>query len=180
MIDLLAIGTFWFWTTLVVSFIILELCIGYEKYFGATSTLIITGALLFFLGAQPLFYGLIENPMLLVFYFLIYSVMGTIYATFDWWLYCRDTKRDFESYIENNKPSHQAQYKDNYDKFVEETKEGYRPKVRYCKAMVVGNIVYWPFDLLFNLLGRYVIRFFNTIFDSISGLLNRISVNTFK
>jgi hypothetical protein len=92
MAELLVVGSIWFWLFIVAEIAILFACVGSENGFGATISLVVFGAILQFASGVDIL-GLFWNHPTGAGAFLVsYFLFGIAWATFKWWVYCRDQK----------------------------------------------------------------------------------------
>ena len=92
------IGTFWFWTLMVVEFIFLIILLEKEEYIAAPFTIIGTVVLLILFGSGmgDLFPWIIQNPVKTLGCVVGYFAFGTLYASLPhfgkWWWFVRDVR----------------------------------------------------------------------------------------
>src|ERR1035437_7755804 len=85
-----AVGTFWLWALITVSVVLLFLCIEYESGFKATSTILMTGVVLWLFGNFNPFLWCFHNPLFVLGGAVAYFIVGLLWVLFKWEVFSRD------------------------------------------------------------------------------------------
>lgn len=180
---ILAFGTIGFWVFITASVIAMLTFINFQK--GAAATVV---AALTILGFQ--FYGGIDifghvknHPLALLAYGGIYALCGMGTGVFKWWRFVRNNRAKYleakAEFIEDGKSMTEwPRYRDAGDyhaiKFI------FEPVARQHKAAITMWMTYWPLVLVWTVINDPVRKFFRMMYESVTGLLERISKNAFK
>jgi hypothetical protein len=162
-VSILTFGTFWFWAIFVVAFILMLIATEKGSGFGATSTLLVTIALLFFLGNKvPLgtfFSYSASHAWQFVGFVLMYLICGVGWAVLKWYFLLIKIK----------------------DKYIEEKRRNVvPPEVGIYKSQILVWMFYWPFSSIWTLMDVPVKRFYHFIYKRISGILQNMSNKIFQ
>jgi hypothetical protein len=175
MLELLIFGTFWFW--LFVSGMIIWIIYGIEKHESgveATILLIASFIVLYFLGAASLIKGFFSfmfyNPGTFIFYVFLYIFCGILYGIYKWYIFCLNRR---DKAIQNAKS-----YRLNVN--IQEEINHYKPDILNHKGTFIRWMTYWPFSAIWTLLNDPIRRLYNSVFNLLSNLLQKISDNIFK
>lgn len=162
--EFLMFGTFWFWLLLTIAagVIIFAVEAKDDGGIGATIALAVTVGLLFWLGPRQeikdFFSFVVHNPLVVLLFFSIYVVAGTVWSVVKWWIYLKEEA----TRVKNG---------------------GYyygRPKAKDEKARILGWMFYWPFSGLWTLINNPVKRAFKAMFNYLEETYDRMSARIFK
>lgn len=192
MFELFLIGTFWFWALIVAEIILLFVFIENENGIGATISVIIFGCCLQFLGDVDIIGFVMKNPLHLLAIVASYFVLGAIWGTVKWWIYCRDRLEEYEETKEEflkskGLPAGTKVVPDEYKlEWTRRIKQHGRyhdvsqtPRVRDNKGTILRWMSFWPISFIWSLINDFVKRVFKTIYQKIAGFLQRIADNMF-
>jgi hypothetical protein len=156
---LLALGTFWFWTLLVIASIIIIACLENDSGTGATVTMGVFLVLFFFFGGrdamEAVFSFIQTSPSKTIGILFIYFLAGTVYSFVKWYFYLLDAK---ERGV--RKDSYQVQASEN-------------------KGRIISWMSYWPLSLAWTFLDQPVKRLFTWIYNRTSKVYDRIHDHVF-
>lgn len=92
---LFAAGTLWFWVLLTVATVVIIGCMELERGFWATTTLVITCALLNVFGDIPILKWAWQDPLTVLMYVGIYFTAAAIWGVWKWELFVRDQRHRY-------------------------------------------------------------------------------------
>jgi hypothetical protein len=159
---ILIIGSFWFWTLIVFSFILITVFIECDFALSATVTLIITFITLYLLVGddfRSIVSSIIKNPIKLFTALFSYFLIGTIWSVVKWYFFLLKEKRKI---IEKN---------DTYWRI---------PQVKEYKSNIMTWMTYWPFSMIWTLINDPIKRAFREIYEKISKFMQGMSDRIFK
>lgn len=121
-----------------------------------TIVIIVIGVILYY----PQVMIFITNWRAMVFYSMLYIIIGSVWSFFMWWQYCR-------KFIKDNLT------KPNYVRTSDELKDFYRQELSMAIhiSMIAGWIIYWPWSLVWNIIDDFInllINGFKDIYKVIS------------
>jgi len=205
MLELFIVGTFWFWALVAVELVLLFVFIFNENGVGATISLVIAACLLQFCGNVNILGFVFDNPGKLMMIVGAYLLLGVVWGTIKWWIYCGDQKEAFQelkaSFLEEKGVEGKQvppELKREWKRLLEQNRRhcGQRgwtlkptedesivieaPRVWRNKAFVLRSMSWWPISLLCSLLADFVVRVFKAIYNKIAGFLQHIADNMFK
>lgn len=180
---LLVFGGFAFWA--FIAFIALLMFVSVEKESGlwATGTLAGALALLYFFGdISPVTAWLSAHwPIAIPIYFGV----GTAWAVAKWWFYLRNRrervlqlKTEFQR--SNNISTADIPESLRRDWYSYAGSYASVPQASDNKSRIMLWIGYWPFSMLWTLISDPVMRVLRAVYNSIGGLLQRMSDAMFK
>jgi len=156
---LLALGTFWFWTVLVISSIVIIVCLENDSGTGATVTMLVALTLFFFFGGREVVGSLFDfirtSPTKTLSILFAYFLAGTVYSFAKWYFYLLDAK---ERGVHKN--SSEVKASEN-------------------KGRIVSWMSYWPLSLVWTFLDQPVKRLFTWIYNRTSKVYDRIHDHVF-
>ncbi len=156
---LLALGTFWFWTLLIISSIIIIACLENDSGTGATITMSFFIILFFFFGGGDEIRGIFDfikmYPQRTIGIVFLYFLAGTVYSFIKWYFYLLDAK---ERGV--NKHSSTVMASEN-------------------KGRIISWMSYWPLSLVWTFLDQPVKRLFTWIYNRTSKVYERIHAHVF-
>ena len=154
----LAFGSFWFWAIFVVASVLILIAAEKGSGVGATATLIVTMALLFFFGNGVSFGNFfqycISHPWLTMGTILCYFVFGICWAILKWYFFLIK-KRDE---VIDEKPTYI-----------------YIPQVKQHKSEITIWMVYWPYSAIWTLLDVPIKRAYLFVYHRIAGALQNMA-----
>lgn len=156
---LLAFGTFWFWTLLIIASIIIIGCLENDSGTGATVTMAVFMVLFFFFGGREFVEGLFayirDYPQKTIGIVFLYFLAGTLYSFVKWYFYLLQAKED--GYTKN-------------DPRVQASKN---------KGRIISWGSYWPLSMIWTFLDQPVKRLFTWIYNRTSKVYERITEHVF-
>lgn len=195
MLELFAVGTFWFWALIAAELVLLFVFAEYENGICATISLVAFLAALQFCGNVNLFGALLTNWYYLIPLLGFYIVAAIVFAIFMWTRYTNFKLAEHDEILakfilEMGLPASTKilpiQHRAEWVKRVERTKDSKTgltiadtPLAKLNKARIVRWMSLWPiYGALF--LGKdLVVEFFSWIYKGLSGFLQRISDNIY-
>ncbi len=164
MATILAIGSIGFWILLSVAVILIITALEKESFGGASATFIGAIILIACLGSGKDLRGvgewIIANPGTSSLVILGYALLGVIWSFIKWYMYLVDIRMQRGT----NKVAADK------DKNI----------ARYNKSTIMSWMCYWPLSMLWTLINNPIKRFFNYIFESISGSYQRLADRVLK
>lgn len=198
MLELLVLGTLWFWLVLGAQSIAIVAFVeaGYGR--GATGTALVTGVVL--VAANGWWVPLKEHPWYALAALGGYVLVGVGYAVLKWWVYVRDRRVELDKRIKDTLGKSQsieawvaARQRPGYRSVEEdvgvkdfwatvERPSGYTtvcsrkaPQAAQHKARIITWMSYWPWSATWTLVNDPVRRIFRTLYHEIAGQLQRIA-----
>lgn len=154
----------------------------FDASYGFAGFFAIIAAILYHKPILAFFHGWTWYYVLLT--ILAYGAVGGLNSLYRWFKYCRKYVRDnppesFERDVwTTDSRGENKKVRMSPEKMREEAEERYRtylsPSRHYGRIM--GWIIYWPWSLLWNLLGD----FFTSIYESLASLYKRIATSAIK
>jgi hypothetical protein len=196
MFELFVIGTFWFWALLAFEVILLFAFVEYENGVGATISLVIFACCLQWLGDVDLLGFVFGNPLQLFICVASYFLIGAIWGTVKWWIFCRDRLEEYrelkeEFLISKGLPAgtkvmpqeHKAAWKEKLERFTDYGRGGgtlaEAPRVKKNKSRIMRWMSFWPVSMIWSIINDFVKRIFKSIYYKIAGYLQHIADNMF-
>jgi len=194
------IATWWFWIVFVEVIFVFAV-LAYDKGTAATISLLVFGALLYWLGDVDFITFFKENPSYLVYGALIYFPVGALWSTFKWFMFVLDRKTHYKEFkreflndhklngLQVTVPMNQRSVDNNLitKEVLEHWKNFCRPRahqmeipqVREHKYNIMRWMGYWPFSMIWTLISDFVRRVSRAIYNAIRDMLQAISDRVF-
>jgi len=141
-----------------------------ENFIVGTATFLLGLASLQWLFHVPVWQSIIANPVSVLFYLVLYVILGTIYTLiWRWPEYIRDNSKHInELHARFNKhyPDSSIQY------FFESTYNEY--SASNCKEEIATWIITWPFSLLWELARKPIKYISRAIYSMVSNLFDHV------
>lgn len=207
MMELLAVGTFWFWAIIVAELVLLFVFTEYENGWAASVSFALFVAALQFWSKVDLFGFVTSHPFHLIAAAAIFGVCGVSWGIFRWRKYVLDrlAKHDelYEEFLVTNRldpktvvlpPDHRAAWKrvvdstKNYDRFgydstywtgVTGETVADVPQARRHKARIVRWMTLWMFSFALYVFKDMVAEMFSAVYKKLAGFLQRIADNLY-
>ncbi len=163
------LGTFWFWSLVIVTFVLLSIFVNKEKSNGALATTIflIALSLFFYCGNQELFFDFInfikDNPFKFLGYITGYILIGAIWAVVKWYFFLIEIK---DNYLER-KQSHSDAHLS-------------IPLAKHFKSTIIMWMSYWIVSIYWTFLKEFVTGIWNNIYKRMGGLFDWMTNKIFK
>ncbi|MBI2108785.1 MAG: hypothetical protein HYT93_01205 [Parcubacteria group bacterium] len=180
---LFVLGSFGFWTLVVIANIALFACTENERPFLGIFVLLGTFLLLQFLGDLHLFTYLKNHPFAIFMYFGGYLVCGTVWSVLKWYFYLLNKKEEYEE-LKKQHFSDSDMDEKNLENWKRtnthsEMKRLIRSSIFDYKEKIVTWMTFWPWSVLWTLIDDFVFKVFNKIFYYIRGLYESIKKRVF-
>lgn len=176
---LLLIGSLWFWLSFV-GVLALFVCTAKESFISGIIVILVTAVSLQLLGSVDILGWLKENLATIAICAVVYLPIGTAWAFFKWYMKLIDKRQELsekkDAYMSRYKNSPDKEWNDIWTSHV----KSHMPKSEYHKSSITTWIGYWPISMIWTLLDDFVTKLIKTIYNSISGIFNRMSENMFK
>ncbi len=145
-----------------------------EKNTFSTLSLVAFGLLVHFFCGVNLIDFVKVNYLTIVLYSVYYVGVGVLWSFPKWYFYLRSVK----TIITESRDS----YKNERDwlSYNEQRFGGIPPRVGRHKAKIISWIAYWPFSILWTLLDDLLTKIVTEIYNSLSGLYQKISNKMFE
>lgn len=196
MLELFAVGTFWFWALIAAEIILLFVFVEYENGIGATISLAIFAALLQWCGKVDLFGYVIQHPVVVLMALVAYLLLGTVWGVIKWRIFCADRLDDYEELkyeflkgkgLPASTKTVPVELRKEWSEKVERTKD-YRtnqtiadvPSARVHKAMIMRWMSLWVISILWSFLNDFLKRVFQSVYKKIAAFLQRIAANVWS
>lgn len=200
LLGLFAIGTFWFWTLLVVESALLFWALEEDSGFGATVSLIVTVLLLQYLGDANVFGYIKGNPLEVVSYVLGYFLFGTLWSFGKWYFFLLNLREKYDEarafFLKNrNVAGNQipVSMRNDWKKYWHDQvrsldhyyegavrEEDLIPKARNHKARILLWMTYWPWSMVWTLICDVVKKIFKHIYQALQRWYQRIANHVFR
>ena len=170
MFELLVFGTFWFWVVCIIATCVVIAALENDSPGGAFVTLAITVIVCYILGSGSTWgiIGLIlTSPKTMVLLILGYFVAGTIWSFVKWYFFLLDKKDEYLEAVDMNT-----------GRAIRVSE--YKPEVRRYKGKIISWMCYWPFSLLWSLVGDFLKRAFRSILEWTQGIMQKMSDHVFS
>lgn len=143
--------------------------------FGIVVSLFAIFTVLFWTGTNPLTWLYNLNWFAILWTYLIYFVIGGVYAIIiKWWLYVNKAAREIKSYMTRNSMSAiDACSRLGYGSYIP-------IQATHNKNRIYKWIAYWPFSLIYTIVGDLFINIVKTIYKMITNIMQSISSAAFK
>ena len=140
LLGLFVFGTFWFWSLVGISTILMILCLEWDRIFLATITFVASVAAIIFLGNKGVIPWAIEHPYHIVAGVGVYFIIAVLWCFIKWKFYVRSINEFIQekqlAWILN------LQKKIN-DRFYEKRCEDYKESIRTHTLVGVATIEEW-------------------------------------
>ena len=160
--EFLMFGSACFWILTAIAFGLMILATEKGSGIGATFTLLITIALLFFFGNKTPLLGLLSgiqtNPFIAVAIVAAYVIIGASWAIIKWYFYLIKER----------------------DKANPESNFITVPRVRDHKSEIIVWMIYWPFSMLWTLLNQPIKNIFLFIYNRIESKMQDMADKIFE
>lgn len=184
------VGGFWFWTLLVLTFIILVICVEFEAPFKALGTIVMTSTLLILFGNLSPFAWMAAHPLQVVGSLVGYLGIGVAWSIAKWWLFVSKRleeydeikaqwleARDVTSYVVPPELRKDWAVYAKQDYFLKRLKDP--PQARLHKSKIVTWMVYWPSSLFWSTFDDLIRKIFTGIYLKLVDKLQQISNRVF-
>jgi hypothetical protein len=191
MLAFLAVGGFWFWSLLVVSTILVVASIEADNVVWATITLVVGFLLLGVFGNFNILSYIWNHPGGSALWVLGYFAAGASWSVIKWTFYVLNRKDKYMEYRAKWLEAHDLEGakeipEDHKEDFAKHMENNYnaehdgealnkRPRASKHKARIATWVSYWPWSMLWSLLGDVLKRFgkwtftlFHDLYESIS------------
>lgn len=180
---ILAFGTIGFWLFTAASIIGMLTFINFQKGAAATFVAVITILGFQFYSGIDIFGHIKAHPWSLATWGGAYAVCGIATGVFKWWRFVRNNRAKYleakAEFIADGKSLNDwPRYRDAGDYHA--IRFTFEPAARRHKAAITMWMTYWPLVLVWTVINDPVRKFFNWVYDSVTGLLESISKNAFK
>lgn len=180
---ILAFGTIGFWLFIAASAIAMLTFINFQKGAAATVVAVLTVLGFQYYGGIDIFGHVKSHPMALLAYGGVYALCGMATGVFKWWRFVRNNRAKYieakaEFVADGKSLADWPRYRDAGDYHA--IKFTFEPAARQHKAAITMWMTYWPLVLVWTVINDPVRKFFRMMYDSVTGLLERISKNAFK
>jgi len=178
---LLVFGDLFFWLVALIAFGVITACVENEKGFGATVVLFVTVVSFTLFTDFNIFATLAAlDYWYLAILILGYFIVGTGWCVFKWYLFLIDRKEEAENIKENSKNIDPKDIKNYIKQHHEYKAREFPPQVSHHKDDILLWGCYWPFSLVWTVLGDFLIRIWNRIYTLIKNFLQNMSNRIFK
>ena len=169
MTTLLVIGSFWFWASLIIAFVLLSIYVNQEDSIGfGASAVVIIWLTVFFVFNQDIFNKLlsfiIESPLTFISYILLYLSLGLCWSFYKWYAYLVDYKKTVVKKL--------ADARNPYTYEI--------PKASKHKDDIILWMCYWVISAYWTLISKWVVKVWYTLYNKFENLYDKMSVNMFK
>lgn len=166
MMELLVVGTLWFWIVVSIAAIFIIYSLDTEDWggTGATVTLIITSVLIWIFGGDTMsniFSYISDNPMRILGFLGIYALAGVAWSFVKWYFYLLGTK----------------------ERLLKDGNEDIRqydiPTASDNKGRLIAWMTYWPFSAVWTIINDPIKRFFKFLFGRLENVFQKMSDRMF-
>ena len=179
--EIVLLGTVWFWVTLIVACLILFWEVEAERGELATVTIVVSLLALQFLTDIKVFTYVGNNPSVILPAIAGYFVLGTLWSFGKWWFFVQRKKKGYKKAL--------TQYKERSQ--LNHTRESLdsesRPKVSQFKPVATSNkgrilvwMMYWPWSMAWTIIDDPVKEVFARIFDRARKIYQSIADRAFE
>jgi len=177
------VGSFWFWTLLVASFILVVFMAEvWDAPFWAAATVIATLVALDLLGDAGLWSWVLANPLLIGAGAGVYVVGGTLWSFVKWYIFVRKRREGYLDQRAQFMVDHKLEEKDKIPptllrKWQSQLSYSNRemPSARKEKSRILRWMVYWPWSVIYSLFADLVREVFLIIYARMATTFQRIS-----
>lgn len=193
LLGLFLVGTLWFWILLAVAALVVGVCVARESFGKATLSVMLTFALLGFLGDFNVLHWLRENAVAFLVYLVAYFAIGTVWSVGKWWFFIRRRRDEYNEQksaflLQNGitdgllPESLKTRWRDYVSSSYECRGRAARfpPRVRDYKGKITAWMMYWPWSFVVTIVDDPIRKLFNAIFRAIQDVFQRISDSAFK
>lgn len=173
-----AVGETWF-----ALFVLLVVASGifsaeYDSFFAGTITFIVGLLGLDFMFGVPVFATIVSNPLAILLFLAIYIAAGSTYAGL--WRWVRYIKEHSDQinrhYLSWAKSANKNGEPDTFDAYLESS--DYAFKASLHKEKLASWVLLWPFGLLWDLMHRPARWVWNTVYNNLGTLFDKIGKQT--
>lgn len=179
----------WWWL-LVAAVIVLDVWfLEYDNGVGATISLLVFGALMFFFGDWNPFPWMAANPLWTVGVVIGYFAAGGLWSMMKWYFHCLNIRDKHDEIKDEFFEEHKIIGGKVSSQLKGEWKERLRyggfsdddivPKARGHKSTILMWMTHWPFSAVWTLLNDPIRRIFKSIYARLVGTLQKISDRLF-
>lgn len=183
MAELFLVGTLPFWGLILAEIVLLFIFVAYENGIGATLSLVAFGLILQFFGGVNIANYIVEHPIQLGIYVLLYFFIGTIWGIVKWWLLVWDRRAEYDEFKtewlrlrdivgSKNIP---VNLKAEWQRTIKNQEWSTAPLARDHKAKIIGWMALWVPSMLYSLFNDAIRRIFLAIYYRIARELQKIS-----
>ena len=150
----------------------------YDSFFGGTATFIVGLLSLDMLFGVPIFETIVNNPFSILLFLAIYIAAGSAYAGL--WRWVRYIKQNSyaidEGYVRWARDASKNGEPADFDAYLES--DDYRYKASRHKDKLACWVLMWPFGLLWDLMHRPARWLWNTVYNNLGVMFDRIGKQT--
>jgi hypothetical protein len=163
------IGTFWFWSLVIITFVLLSIFVNKEKSSGtlATTIFLLSLGAFFYMGNQELFFEFIDfvknSPFAFLGYVVGYVFIGAIWSVVKWYFFLVEVKN---YYLERKQRHSDASL--------------VIPLAKNYKSTIIMWMSYWIVSIYWTFLKEFVTGIWNKVYIHLGGLYDKMSNRIFK
>lgn len=157
--------------------------VAYEENTGGFISLVIYGAVVHFFCHINLFSFIQDHWKDLAIGASLYVVAGILWSIIRWTLFVRDTRDAYlaaKAAVDQTLPQDKIQAR--YAEIQQEFKYSHKfpPQPLYFQEKIISWTAYWPVSIVSFVFSDLVVRFFNRIYKTFSGIYTKISDSAFS
>lgn len=149
-----------------------------DSFVGGTATFIVGLLSLDMLFGVPIFETILNNPFSILLFLAIYIAAGSAYAGFWRWVrYIKENSHHIEEhYARWARDANKSGEPSDFDSYLESN--DYRYKASRHKEKLAAWVLLWPFGLLWDLMHRPARWLWNTVYENLGTLFDKIGKHT--
>lgn len=191
MLEIFAVGSFWFWMLILAEFSLLLVFTEYENGIAATISIAAFLAALQFLGGVPVFQFILAKPWLLAIFIAPYLAIALGWLTFMWRRFCNKKYAEHEEMLADFVEKHglpegtkdlPMQYRPEWVRLVEATRDyttkqtiADTPKIRHHKARAGRWFLLWPFSMALFFFKDMALEVWNHVYTGVAKFLQKVA-----
>jgi len=152
---------FWAWVVLAIWTVSIITLVAWERPGSAALTVVITLAILQFVGGKDVLGYILDNPMTILKWGAYYVAVGVAYSFVRWDQVGREWRKNYESAEPGS--GTQKYYWDN------------QPDAAQSKSRIVSWTMFWPWSMFWWLLSDVIKNAFEWLYSKLSGVYTAIT-----
>lgn len=181
-------AVFWIIATLSILVFFYDVSNDKNAYSVLPLSVLITLAILKWSSFSAILSFIANNPVIIISGIGLYFVLGTLWATFKWYLYVKKEANEINDFINSkaskeiaaDEMSKRSYYGISKERLLETNFMAAAPQASKHKGKITSWIAFWVPSAIWSLINDPIRKIVNGIYDSIKGIFQNISNSIFK